>query len=124
MVSTSMGDDRFEYAIVDSGAADHFVGGLARLESTRPANLWMITTNESKGRIDTQGDIILQAVDKLGNPLDPTVLSDVSHCGRSPLHLISIAILCEKCTIYHFERGRSCMQYSEKGFLLIKEDLL
>ena len=124
MVSTYMGDDKFKYDIVDSEAADHFVGSLARLESTRPANLWMITTNKSKGRIDTQGDIILQAVDKLGNRLDPIVLSDVSHCRGSPLHLISMAMLCEKCTISHFEKGRSCTKYSEKGFLLIKEDAL
>ncbi len=91
-----------------------------RLESTRPANFWMITANGSKGRIDTQGNIILKAVDEQGNQLDPIVLSDVSHCRGSPLNLISVAMLCEKCTIYHFEKG----YYSGKGFTLIKKDVL
>jgi hypothetical protein len=110
MVSASINDDVFGCAIVDSGAIGHFVGDLAKLESTRPANLWMITANGSKGRIDTQGDIILRAVDEQDNPLDPIVLSDVSHCRGSPLNLISVAIFFEKGTISHFEKGRSCMQ--------------
>ena len=73
MVSTYIGDDGFEYAIVDSGAAGHFVGDSAKLESTRPADLWMTAANGSRTRIDTQGDITLQAVDEHDNALDPIV---------------------------------------------------
>ena len=122
MVSTYVDDDGLEYAIVDSGAAGHFVGDSARLENTRPANLWMTAANGSKTRIDTQGDITLRTVDEHGNPLDPIVLSDVSHCRGSPLNLISVAMLCEEGTVFHFERGRSYMEYSGKRFPLIEKD--
>jgi len=121
MVSTFMGDDGFEYAIVDSGAAGHFVGDTAGLENTRPANLWMTAANGTRTQIDTQGDITLQAVDEQGNPLEPIVLSDVSHCRGSPLNLISVAMLCEEGTIFHFEKGRSYMQYGGKRFPLIEK---
>ncbi len=64
IVSTYIDDDGFEYAIVDSDAAGHFVGDSAKLKSTQPADLWTAAANGSRTRIDTQGDIALQAVDE------------------------------------------------------------
>ncbi len=122
MVSTYVDDDGFEYAIVDSGASGHFVGDTVKLENTRPANLWMTSANGSKTRINTQGDLTLQAEDEHGNPLEPIVLSDVSHCRGSPLNLISVAMLCEEGTAFHFEKGKSYMQYGGKRFPLIEKD--
>jgi hypothetical protein len=64
----------------------------------------MTAANGSKTHIDTQGDITLQAEDEHGNPLEPIVLSDVSHCRGSPLNLISVAMLCEEGTAFYFEK--------------------
>jgi transposase InsO family protein len=103
-------------AIIDSGANKHLLRELKMLRKIREANIMMESSNGSNTRIDKIGDFHLRTKDEDGNEMDPLVLSDASILKGSPLNLVSVGMLCEKGSTFHFEKGNSYFVYCGKRF--------
>lgn len=109
-------------AIVDTGANRHLVNRHIDLMNRRRTNLWMTSSNGSRTKIDTAGDYELQAADENGVPLEPLLLKDASRLSGSPLNLVSVGVLCEQGTTFHFEKKNSYFIYKGKRFKLEERD--
>ena len=103
-------------AIVDSGANKHLLRELKKLRKIREANIMMQSSNGGNTRIDRVGDLHLRTQDENGNEMEPLVLSDASILKGSPLNLVSVGMLCEKGSTFHFEKGNSYFVYNGKRF--------
>ena len=96
-------------AIVDTGATGHYLS--RRLKSL------LLRQREGEGSvrvasggsvpIDTVGDFELQAVDSGGQALAPILLKDASVLRTSPFNLVSVGMLCDAGSVFHFEKGNS-----------------
>jgi len=111
-----------EFALVDSGANRHFFCDSPRLMNRRAANLWMSAANGSKTQITEQGDILLRTTDTSGNELEPLILSDVSILKGNPLNLVSVGVLCEQGSTFHFEKNNSYFVYNGHQYKLHERD--
>ena len=88
----------------------------------RAANLWMSAANGSKTQITEQGDILLRTTDTSGNELEPLILSDVSILKGNPLNLVSVGVLCEQGSTFHFEKNNSYFVYNGHQYKLHEHD--
>ena len=76
----------------------------------------------SRVLVSEQGDFHLQSEDAQGNAVDPLVLRDVSILKGSPMNLVSVGILCEEGSVFHFEKGKSYFDYKGRRHRLIERD--
>jgi len=88
----------------------------------RPAHLTTTTADGSQVRISEKGDFVIPSEDAHGNPLDPLILHDVSLMKGSPVNLISVGMLCNEGSTFHFERGNSYFEHHGHRFRLIERD--
>ena len=93
--------------IIDSGASKHLLNRHLRLLNERRSPVWMTTANGQRTLLDREGDFELQTSDASGNPLDPLVLNDCSQLKGSSLNLLSVSVLRELGTTFHFEKKNS-----------------
>ena len=120
--STSLEEEFESVAIVDSGATLHSMGSRRGLINMRPAHLTTTTADGSQVRISEKGDFVIPSEDAHGNPLDPLILHDVSLMKGSPVNLISVGMLCNEGSTFHFERGNSYFEHHGHRFRLIERD--
>ena len=111
-----------EFVLVDSGANRHFFGDSPLIMNRRAANLWMSAANGSRTHITEQGDILLRTTDTSGNELEPLILSDVSILKGNPLNLVSVGVLCEQGSTFHFEKNNSYLIYNGHQYKLHERD--
>jgi len=117
------GANEFEdFVIFDSGANRHFFGDSERFIRRRAANLSTTTADGSQVQISEQGDIVLQSEDAHGNTLDPLVLRDVSILKGTPINLVSVGVLCDEGSTFHFEKGNSFFTYQGRKIRLLERD--
>ena len=118
-LSTKLYRDIDEFTgILDSGCSKHMLNKHIRLLNKRQRNMLMTSANGETTLLDTEGDFELPAVDLDGNGLDPLVLSDCSQLKGSPLNLLSVSVLCQKGTTFHFEKGNSYFIHGGNKFKL------
>ena len=68
--------------------------------------------------IEKQGDYEVKVQDANGNELEPLLLKDVSVIPNSPFNLLSVALLCEQGSAFHFEKNNSWFTYKGHRFPL------
>jgi hypothetical protein len=122
---SDLGGPYDEYiAVMDSGATNHTFRdrGEVTIFNRRPANIRMISANGSQTHVTERGDIYLDAEDGKGTPLPPLILKDVSLLKGSPLNLISVSMLCEAGSKFHFEKNNSYFIFHGRKFKLIEKD--
>ena len=90
-----------DVAIVDSGAGGHFLGNKQELTRLRAVSRHMHTASGTVP-LDTAGDLELRVEDAQGNSLEPLVLRDASVMKHSPLNLVSVGVLCNEGSIFHW----------------------
>ena len=66
--------------------------------------------------------MIIPSVDKDGLDIDPLILRDVSHIKGSPINLVSIGVLCNEGSKFHFEKGNSYFIYEGRKIRLIERN--
>ena len=115
-------DDYADVAILDSGANRHNFGDHPRVINRRRANLLTSTADGSQIHITEQGDISLESTDEAGTRLDPLVLRDVSIIKGSPINLMSVGVLCEAGSTFHFSKGNSYFIYKGRKIPLIERN--
>jgi hypothetical protein len=76
----------------------------------------------SQVRIAEQGDFVLKSEDSDGSALDPLILRDVSILKGSQINLVSVSMLCEEGSKFHFEKGNSYFVFKGRQFKLIERD--
>ena len=118
----SLIDDYEDLAILDSGANRHAFGNTRIVSNRRPFNLRTTTADGSQVRISEEGDVIIPSVDDSGHDIDPLILRDVSIIKGSPINLVSIGVLCNEGSQFHFERGNSYFIYEGKKICLIERN--
>ena len=111
-----------EVAILDSGASKHFFGDRAGFVHRQPVNLSTVTADGSRVAISEQGDYVLHSEDAHGKELEPLVLRDVSILKGSPINLVSVGVLCDEGSTFHFEKGNSYFDYKGQRHRLIERD--
>ena len=115
-------DDYADVAIIDSGANRHNFGDHSRIINRRRANLLTSTADGSQIHITEQGDISLESTDESGTRIDPLVLRDVSIIKGSPFNLMSVGVLCEAGSTFHFSKGNSYFIYKGRKIPLIERN--
>jgi hypothetical protein len=118
-------DIRAEYgdvAIIDSGANHPLFGDRPEFINRSPANTLTTMADGSQVRIAEQGDFVFQSEDANGNALEPLILRDVSILKGSPINLVSVSMLCEAGSKFHFEKGNSYFIFKGRQFKLIERD--
>jgi len=108
-------------AFVDSAANKHLLRSFNRVQRLREARISMHSSNGQKTEINHAGDLHLKTVDSEGNQLDPLVLREASIMLGGPLNLISVGILTEEGSTFHFEKGNSYFTYRGKKFKMLEE---
>ena len=98
-------------AIMDTGCTKHMVSKHIRLMNERENSLWMTSSDGNRTLLDMEGDFELPTADPDGNLLDPLILNDCSQLKGSPLNLLSVSVLCEAGTTFHFEKQNSYFTY-------------
>jgi hypothetical protein len=109
-------------AIVDSGANKHLMNRHIRLMNKRSTHLQMHSANGDTTTITESGDFELQTEDMDGNPLEPLILHNASTVKHTPFNLVSVGVLCEQGTTFHFEKGNSFFVYKGNTFKLEERD--
>ena len=118
----SLIDDYEDLAILDSGANRHAFGNTRIVSNRRPINLRTTTADGSQVRISEEGDVVIPSVDDSGHDIDPLILRDVSIIKGSPINLVSIGVLCNEGSQFHFEKGNSYFIYEGKKICLIERN--
>ena len=117
-----MREERFiegEYvAAMDTGASKHILNRHIRLLNERSGRVWMTSATGARTLLEEEGDLELQTADSDGNPLDPLLLSDCSKLKGSPLNLLSVSMLCDQGTTFHFEKKNSYFVHRGHKFRL------
>ena len=110
-------------AIVDSGANGHFLGKyIKRLLRQRQASHFVRVADGSAAPVDAVGDFEIPVQDTDGTELDPLLLKDASLLKSSPFNLISVGVLCDAGSVFHFEKKNSWFSYQGRKFPLIERD--
>ena len=109
-------------AVADSGATGHMVNKYVTLQHKRLANGRVRIADGGQIDIEQQGDIEVRVVDADGKDLEPLVLKDASVLKDSPFNLVSVGMLCEAGSIFHFEKGSSWFTYKGHRFPLEERD--
>ena len=116
-----VGDDRY-LAILDTGANRHLLNQHIQLMNKRQTNLQMHAANGQTTTVTEAGDFELPCVDLDGNPIDPLLLHNASTIKHSPFNLVSVGVLCELGTTFHFEKDNSYFVYKGNTFKLEERD--
>ena len=119
---TSAFDDYSEVAILDSGANRHAFGNTRFVTRRRPANLRTTTADGSQVRISEEGDVIIPSVDAKGQRIDPLILRDVSVMRGSPINLVSVGMLCNEGSSFHFSKDDSYFIHEGRKVRLIERN--
>jgi len=109
-------------AFIDSAATGHFVGQGIELTRQRPVQGGVRLANGDINPIETVGDFELRAVDADGNELEPLLLKDASVLKASPFNLVSVGMLCDEGSVFHFEKGNSWFTYRDQRFPIEERD--
>jgi len=107
-------------AIVDTGANRNHFGERHGFVNRRPVNMSTTLADGSQVRISEQGDFVLHSEDAKGNALEPLILRDVSILKGSPINLVSVSMLCDEGSTFHFEKGNSYFVYKGRKYKLIE----
>jgi hypothetical protein len=116
-----IGDDRY-LAILDTGANRHLLNRHIKLLNKRRANLVMHAANGQSTPVSEAGDFELPCEDLDGNPLDPLLLQNASTIKDTPFNLVSVGVLCDIGTTFHFEKDNSYFVYNGNTFKLEERD--
>ncbi len=109
-------------AIVDTGANGNHFGDRKGFINRRPANRLTTLADGSRVQVSEQGDFVLKSTDAQGNALDPIILKDVSILKGSPINLVSVSMLCDEGSTFHFEKGNSYFVFKGQRFRLIEKE--
>ena len=120
--SSDVSEEYEDVAIVDTGANRPLFGPRRDFVNRRTANILTTMADGSQVQIGEQGDFTFKSEDSDGNALDPLILRDVSILKGSPINLVSVSMLCEEGTTFHFERGNSYFVFKGNQFKLIERD--
>lgn len=119
----SAATDRYEkVAILDSGANRHWFSDRNVFTNRRPASFSTTTADGSKVPVLEQGDFEFHSESADGRQLDPLVLKDVSIIKGSPINLVSVGMLCNEGSTFHFEKGNSYFDYKGHRYRLIERN--
>jgi hypothetical protein len=110
-------------AIVDSGASGHFLGKyVKRLLRQRSTDRKVRVADGSAVPVDAVGDFEVPVSDVHGHVLDPLLLKDASLLKSSPFNLVSVGVLCDTGSVFHFEKNNSWFTYQGRLCPLIERD--
>ena len=115
-------DEYEQVAIIDSGANKHWFRDQSGIQNRRPADFRTTTADGSQVRVTEQGDYLLECVGDDGNVLEPLVLRDVSVIKGSPINLVSVGVMCNEGSIFHFEHGNSYLEHDGRRIPLIERN--
>ena len=119
----SAATDRYEkVAILDSGANRHWFSNRNVFTNRRPASFSTTTADGSKVPVLEQGDFEFHSEGADGRQLDPLVLKDVSIIKGSPINLVSVGMLCDEGSTFHFQKGNSYFDYKGHRYRLIERN--
>jgi len=82
----------------------------------------MHSSNGGSTKIDKVDDLYLRAKDSNGTEIEPVVLKEASILLGGPLNLISVGILTDQGSTFHFEKGNSYFTYRGKKFKMLEKD--
>ena len=115
-------DDYEQVAIIDTGANKHWFGDRADIFNRRPADFRTTTADGSQIRVTKQGDYQLYCKDENGKDINPLLLKDVSILPGSPINLVSVGVMCNEGSIFHFEQGNSYLEHQGRRIRLIERN--
>jgi len=108
------------YAILDTGAAHHFLSPDVNVTRKHTAHRQMLNANGKVTNLTEAGDLVIQLQDVDGSDINPLIIQDCSICPDSPISLLSVSRLIQQNAQFRFNGvDDSFMRYHGYYFKLL-----